>query len=214
MNDARGQRWLGVGGLVFVGLVLVSVFTAPTKGTSATAASVATYMSAHKSGLRVGAIFIGLAIIEGLFFFWYLRAYLCEVIANRHLATVAYAGVIIFAVSGGIQAGLRMTMADGVGRLDAGGLQTLNMLGNDLNFALGGAGVAVFLLGVGIAIIRHGPLPTWLGWLAAVLGVIGAVVGAPAIGVWLIVASIVMLARAGNAAPPISVSGAPTASTT
>jgi len=139
--------------------------------------------------------------VEGLFFFWYLREYLCDVASNRRLATLAFAGVILFAVSGALQAGLRLSMADAVDHVDPGVLQALNVLQNDLHTVMGGAGVAVFLVATGIAVIRNGPLPTWLGWAGVVLGVAGAVLGAPAAALWIVISSIVILVRAGRPEP-------------
>jgi hypothetical protein len=200
-GKSPGQRWLGVAGLVFLALVIVSVATSTNISSHASAAQVVASAQKHKTGLKVGAVFIGFAVFEGLFYFWYLREYLCQVAANRQLATIAFAGVILFAVSGTVAAGLRFSMGDVVGHADPVVLQALNVLQNDLNNFMGGAGAAVFLIANGIATIRNGPLPTWVGWVAVVLGVLGAVVGAPAVALWLLIASIVILNRSGRAAP-------------
>jgi hypothetical protein len=205
MQDARSQRWLGVGGLVFVALiVLTGVLYSPVT-THASAAKVIASVHQHKGALTVSAFAIGLAVFEGLFFFWYLRDYLCDVATNRRLATIAYAGAILFGASGALNAGMRLSMADAVGHVDPVVMQTLNVLQNDVNTFMGGAGIAVLLVATGVALIRNGPLPGWLGWIAIVLAILAVFVGAPAVGLWLLIASIVILVRAsrssGNTVP-------------
>jgi hypothetical protein len=60
-------------------------------------------------------------------------------------------------------------------------------------------GVSVFLLAAGISIVRHGALPTWLGWVAVVLGVIAATpfgfFALLAGALWILVVSILGLMR-------------------
>jgi hypothetical protein len=118
MQEARAQRWLGMAGLVFFALVIAAVVTTTTMSSHASAAKVAASVHQHKSALAFSAFVVGLAVFEGLFFFWYLREYLCDVASNRRLATVAYAGVVLFAVSGTLGAGVRFSMADAVGHVD------------------------------------------------------------------------------------------------
>jgi uncharacterized membrane protein YciS (DUF1049 family) len=201
MHEVRAQRLLGLAGLVFVALVIVAVATTTTTSSHASAAKVVASVHQHKSTLMLSAFVVGLAVFEALFFFWYLREYLCDVASNRRLATVAFAGVILFAVSGTLGAGVRFSMVDAVGHVDPVVLQTLNVLQNDLNTFIAGAGVAVFLVANGIAIIRNGPLPTWLGWVGVVLGVLAGAFGAPAAALWILIASIVILVRANHAPP-------------
>jgi hypothetical protein len=199
MEGTRAQRWLGVAGLVFVVLVVVAVVTSSNVTAHSSAAQVVASVHKHKSAIQFGAFATGLAVLEGLFFLWYLREYLCEVVSNRRLATLAFAGVIIFATSGTLGAGIRLSMADAVDHVDPIVLQTLNVLQNDLNTFMAGAGTAVFLVANGIAIIRNGPLPTWVGWAGVVLGILGALAGAPAAALWILIVSIVILVRAGQA---------------
>jgi hypothetical protein len=188
-------------GLVFVVLVVIAVVTGNSLSTHSTAAKVVASVHKHKTGLQFSAFDTGLAVLEGLFFLWYLREYLCEVASNRRLATLAFAGAVVFATSGALGAGIKLSMADAVDHVDPVVLQTLNVLQNDVNTFMGGVGTAVFLVANGIAVIRNGPLPTWLGWIGVVLGVLGALVGAPAVALWILIASIVIVVRAGQATP-------------
>jgi hypothetical protein len=201
MEQARAQRWLGAAGLLFVVLLIASFVTSFHLDTHSAAADVVASVHKHKSGLQFSAFVTGLAVFEGLGFLWYLRDYLCEVASNRRLASLAYVGVIFFAADGALNAGFKLTMADAVDHLDANALQTLNVLQNDLHTFLGSVGVAMFLIATGVAVIRNGPLPSWLGWAGVVFGVLGVVVGAPAAGLWILLASIVIVVRAGQGMP-------------
>jgi len=202
MEDARLQRWLGVVGLIFVALLVVSVVTSPSLPSAhSSGAKVVASLQSHKAALRFSAVIIGVAVFEGLFFFWYLRDYLSEVPSNRRLATVGFAGVVVFAVAGGVGAGGRLALADAVGHVDPTVMQALNVLQNNLNAVLAGAGTAVFLVANGIATIRNGPLPRWQGWVAVVLGVIAIAAGAPAAALWILITSITILLRAGRSTP-------------
>jgi uncharacterized protein DUF4386 len=201
MEQARAQRRLGAAGLLFVALLIIAVVTSSNLDSNSTAADVVASIHKHKSGLQFSAFITGLAVFEGLGFLWYLREYLCEVASNRRLASLAYVGVIFFATSGALDAGFKFAMADAVDRVDPNAMQTLNILQNDLHVVLGGVGVAMFLIATGVAVIRNGPLPTWLGWVGVMFGVLGVVGGAPAAGLWILLASITILVRANQGTP-------------
>ncbi|MGA9076983.1 MAG: hypothetical protein WB383_01425 [Acidimicrobiales bacterium] len=198
--------WLGIFGLVFVALVVVSVFLVPTSpGTNATAAKVIAYYHNHKTALQVTSYLIEVAIFVGLFFFWYLRDFVAAA-AGKALATIGFAGAVVFAVSGALSAGLTWAGTDAVGHMSGSVMQGLNVLENDLVFPLTGAGTAVFLFATGLAILRaRVVLPVWLGWLAIVASVAALVVpwiGLIEIGVWLILTSIAILVCANRTVAP------------
>jgi hypothetical protein len=80
--------------------------------------------------------------------------------------------------------------------------QTMNVLCNDawLPFI---AGIAVTLIGAGLTVLATGVLPRWMGWVAAVTGVVslagpGGFLGFFVGPLWLLVAG-VLLARAPTA---------------
>jgi hypothetical protein len=62
-----------------------------------------------------------------------------------------------------------------------------------------GVGPTLFLLATGIAIVKGGALAKWLGWLGIVLGVVSLTgfIGPLPAGIWVLVASIVLLASEG-----------------
>lgn len=70
-------------------------------------------------------------------------------------------------------------------------------------FALAGGGIAFALMAsaASVAALRSGAVPTWLGWLGAVVGLASAAtlafVGIFAWIAWILVASILLLVRRG-----------------
>ncbi len=88
------------------------------------------------------------------------------------LSAVALAGAMILAIAAAIDATINIALAeavDNVDDLEPATVQALSVLwSNDfLPLALGGS---VFMLAVGISVVRHGALPEWLGWVAICSG--------------------------------------------
>jgi hypothetical protein len=208
--DLIMKRWIALGGLVFVVLVVLATVLFAVPGTHDSAAKVASTYAAHKNSVAVVAYLIGVAVLEGVFYFWYLRDLICTVESNRRLATIGFAGALLFAASGGLTAGIYWTAYDLVGHAPASTFQLLNAMQYETTAFLTGPGIAIFLVATGAAIIRSGVLPKWLGWLGVVGAVVAIVlpivVGPIPAGVWILVASIVMLVHnpAGRAAAAIS----------
>jgi hypothetical protein len=191
------RRNLGLGGLLFVALFAVTSFLVPEPSSRGSATAVAAKYAGHKTGLAIDAYLIGIAVVVGLAFFWYLRELLAETPSVRRLATIGYAGVILFAASGGLAAGVDLAISDVSGHVSNLTIQTLNVFSNDVGSVLGAGGLAAFLLATGLAVTRSTALPSWLGWVGVVLGVaVLAVPLASGIGgaVWTLIASIVLLA--------------------
>jgi hypothetical protein len=203
----RMQRLLAVSGLIFVALVAASIFILPNAPDSHASASTAVaYFHAHKTATGVAAHLIVLAIFVGLFFFWYFRNLIAATPATKHLATVGFAGALLFAVSGAVAAASYYTLGDAIGHVGPSSIQTLNLFQADFPDGVGEAGVAVFLVASSVAIIRgEGRLPNWVGWLGIVLGIASLLViglGVPALGLWLVVTCIVMLVRTSSPSAP------------
>jgi hypothetical protein len=80
----------------------------------------------------------------------------------------------------------------------------LNVLdGNDFLPAVAGLGVLV--LAGGLAAVRHGGLPNWLGWVGIVIGVVmftpAGFIAFLASGVWVAIASILLTLGRQRAQP-------------
>jgi hypothetical protein len=205
--NPRTQRLIGISGLVFIAIVAASIFVTPNSPSStASATKVVAYYHVHKTAAGVSGHLISLAVSLALFFFWYLRDFISTTLGTKRLATIGFAGAVLFAVSGGLAAGAFYAINDTVGHVDPSTIQTLSLLQGDVSDGLGEAGVAVFLLASSIAILRgSGRMPGWVAWLGIVLGIASLLVfglGLPAMGLWLLISCITMLVRTNSATTP------------
>jgi len=204
--DRSDKAWVPlVTGLGFAVLLIVSIIvTGSPKGADDGPAAVAQWYSDNKDAAEIGS-FIG-AIAGGflIFFGAYLRKVL-EPGAGTMLAILPLIGVAIVATGAAIDGMLMFAAAEAVGDIPAPEVQTIQAIwDNDfLPFLLG---VLVFNWSVGLAVLKSGALPKWMGWAAIVFGVIGLAgpigfFGAIGAGLWIIVASIMLSMRAGRGAP-------------
>lgn len=198
--SSRCDRWAPLTGVVFVALLIASnVLGGKLPDSNASAAKVISYYNAHSSKVELAAYLTGLSLFFGLFFYASLRDHLRRSPAAERLADTAFGGAVLFAVGGGLTAGTQFALADVPGALSPAAAQALNAISNDLAIFAMLAGVAVLLMASGIAIVRTGVLPLWLGWIAIVVAVIALTpVGFFAFlaaGVWTLVASILVFTR-------------------
>ena len=195
-------------GIPFVALVVVSIFTGP--GGSATnsnanpANTLAYFQAPHAHYAGLSALLITLAVTIGLFFFASVRDYLRRDEAQASLAGTAFGGAIIFGASGALSAGALLAISDSPKTLLPATAQMLNLIQNDVSNGMQAAGLAVFFLAVGIAVIRSRLLPLWWGWVTIVLGLVAASVilsfaAFIGMGVWAIVTAIMMYSKLGKA---------------
>ena len=207
--DLNMRRWVAIGGLVFVVLLGLAIVLFSLPGTQGSAATIANSYADHRTAVGISAYLIAAAVLEGVFYFWYLRDVISTTESNKRLATIGFAGALLFAASGGLAAGLFWATYDLVGHAPAATFQAVNAMQNDTVAFLLGPGVAIFLIANGAALIRSGLLPKWLGWLAVVGGVVAIVLpvalGPYAAGVWILVASIVMLVQSPVGRPAVAV---------
>lgn len=168
---------------------------------------VVSYYSEHDTDLQIASALLAL----GGFFFLVFSTTVAGVLrrAQRESggpSALSFAGGIVFAVGVTIFAGLGFTAADIVGDAEPSVVQALNALGSDMFFTVA-VGTGAFLLGAGIATLKSGALPRWLGWAAVVIGVIAITpagfFGFIALGVWTLIVSVMLSLRAGGTATPV-----------
>jgi hypothetical protein len=173
-----GTRWTRIAaltGVVFVVLLVPAVLvTSGSPNSNATAAKVQHYILANKSHYSLGALLSVLAVVFGLFFFGYLRAYFRGLPGLEWLASLFFGGAIVFGVGGALAAGLDATAGDNPASLSAGSLQLLNTLSMDLNSAAVAVGLGVLYLSAGFIIYKSRALPVWLAWVSWLLGLLAA----------------------------------------
>ncbi len=195
-RDDRLRRWVGVGGLAFVVVLLVTVFATPNgPDATASAAKVATFAHQNRGGLYLSAYLISLAVLIAGALLWYLRDVVAPDRSGRRLANLGFAGGLLFLVGGILSAGASFAMADVAKHAAPGVLQTLNIFMQDVDGIAGGA-TALLLGATSLAILRSRALPSWLAYLGLVLAIASFAIpmlGLPIVGLWLLLTSVVVL---------------------
>lgn len=208
----RGKDWLvPLTGVVFVGLMLAAfALTGPgmdaTNATQKTAQEIADHYKDHKDKEMIGAFLLGLAAVFFLFFAGWLRKVLREAEGTGGmLSAVSLAGATVFAAGVGVAATIHFAVADLADDLDPVAIQAMSGIDYDFFIPLA-IGMSTFLLATGISAVRHHALPKWLGWVAIVLGVVAyspaGFFAFMASLVWVLVASIILAARARSGGAP------------
>jgi hypothetical protein len=155
-------------------LVPAVLVTSGSPNSNASALSVRTYVLAHKNHYSLGALLSILAIVFGLFFYGYLRAFFRGRPGMEWLSTLFFGGAIVFGVGGALAGGVDAVMGDSPASLSASSLQLLNTMAMDLNVAAIATGLAILYLSAGFLIYKSGALPGWLAWVSWLLGVLAA----------------------------------------
>jgi len=126
------------------------------------------------------------------------------------LSILPLIALAIVAIAGAIDGMLMFAAAEAVDDVPAAEIQTIQAIW-DNDFLPFIVGVLVFNWSVGLAVLRSGALPKWLGWWGIVFGVVtlaGPIgfIGALGAALWIIIASIVlsMQARRPAAAQPVT----------
>jgi hypothetical protein len=91
--------------------------------------------------------------------------------APARLANTAFAGLVVAAVGWSLLIAFNFMAAETIGDVEPQVTQTFSALQSDFFFPLA-IGFSVFLLASGLAMLRTGLFPAWMGWAAVVLGVL------------------------------------------
>ena len=207
----RWSRFAPLTGLVFGALIVVVVVTSGSSPNSkASGAKVIHYYSTHRNNARVTDILLAFAAVFFLLFAGTLRARLRRVDAAEALSALCLAAGVLLCVGLASSAAIDYSLADVPGRLSPSAAQALSVLDNNL-FVLPLIGAGTFGVVAGLAVLRAGTLPGWLGWTAVVIGVATFTpvswIGLLAMVIWTIVVSVLLLVR--DAAPaPMTATGA------
>lgn len=172
----RSKEWLGaVTGVAFVvvGIISFAVGGEPESADKPVNEVVAFYVD-NKDSVQIGAILTAVAGLLLIFFGAYLRKVLHAAGGQGEmLSLVAFAGLVMVALGLAIDATIAFALAEAAEDIDPTAVQALQALW-DNDFIPIALGVLAFLWGTGIAVIRSGVLPKWLGWVMILLGIVGA----------------------------------------
>jgi len=212
------KQLLPLSGIASVVLMVVAfIVVGETPDLDAPKSELLSYYSDNDSELQIGAALLAI----GAFFFLLFSAAVASLVrgvreATAASANVTLAGGIIFSVGVTVFAGLAFTAGDAVDDVDIGTIQTLHALEMDMFFTVA-VGTAAFLLGAGIGTLKTGALPAWLSWAAIVIGIVAITplgfFGFLALGIWTLIASVMLAMRArspgGEASSPGSEASSP-----
>jgi hypothetical protein len=202
------NRWIGLApltGVAFFALLLASfIVGGSTPGSDATGQHVIAFYTAHKSKENVSAFLGFYSVVFFLFFAGVLRARLREAMPESALAAISFGGAVLVAIGGATFASLTVALTDIPDKLDPGAAQALNVLTQDF-FAPLIAGTCVFMIANGIATLRSGIFPAWLGWIAILIGVVAVTpigfAGFLALVIWTLIVSVLLFLRGRSQQP-------------
>jgi hypothetical protein len=204
----RRDWWTPLVGVAFVVVVVIgfAVQGEPPDAEEPVREIVDFYLD-NESSVMVGAVLEGFAGALLIFFGGVLRKALSEAEGDGGvLSVVAMAGAVVIAIGAAFDATISFALAETADDIEPASVHTLQALWNNdfIPFAMGNL---VFTLAAGLAIVRHGALPKWLGWVAILLAVISLTpigfFAFLATGIWILAVSIVLTLRfrgAGTAA--------------
>jgi hypothetical protein len=190
-------------GILFVILVIIAfIVGGNTPDVNDSPRDVVSFYIDNDSEQQVAAALLALGCVAFVFFLGTLRQALRAAAGDEGgLSTVALLGGLMIVVGAGIFAGLTFTLGDAADDLPASATLALNALNSDLFFPVA-IGTAAFNLGLGLAVLRHGGLPRWLGWVALVIGIAGLTPAGffafLATAIVIVVASVVLFQQAGE----------------
>ena len=205
--------WAPLTGVAFVVVVILSfIIGGEPPSAEDGAQKVVDFYKDDKDSIQIGAALVIPAGALLIFFASLLAKSLAAArAAGSSLPAALIAGATIIAVAAGIDNTILFANSEAVDdNIDPTAVLALQALW-DNDFLPFAVGIVVFDLAAGLAILRYGDLPKWLGWIALLLGVVGMTpIGFAAFigtALWIIVTSIMLTlanrsASAGAVAPP------------
>ena len=200
---ARLAPWTGVAAVAFI--VAAFIVGGETPDTSDSGREVIRFYADNESSQFIAAILLGYGAILLIFFAGTLSALVRRTDpGSGALSRLVVVGGALEALGLAIFGSISVTLADTHDKIGPEAAQALNVLNQDFFLPLV-IGVSVLMLSSAVAIFRNAALPRWLGWVALVIG-IAAVTPAGFFaflltGLWILVASILMLRSPATEAP-------------
>jgi hypothetical protein len=200
----NAKQLVPLSGIVAVAAIVAGfMITGETPDTDASVNEVVSFYTKHDTDAQFSGALLALGSLMFLIFSSTVAGVLRKAQGDSGgPSTLAYGGGILFATGVAIFAGLSFSLGDVGKDIDPAAVQSIHVLSQDLFFPVA-VGTVAFMLGAGIGVIKTGALPKWLGWVAIAICILGFT---PAgffsfmlLGVWTIVASVMLAMRADTA---------------
>ncbi len=201
----RLSRLAPLTGVIFAALSAISIAITPNSPNShASGQTVIAFYQAHHRIERISTIVSVFALAFLMFFAASLRSHLRRTQAVEGLAALVLPAAALLTVGLTTSAGFAYALADAPGHLATATAQTLNLLDEDVFFAMV-AGVGLFGIASGLAILRAASLPRWLGWVAIAIGLVAFTpafgIALLALSLWVLAASVLIYTRTRQPQP-------------
>ena len=166
--------------------------------------------AAQGDKLLVAVFVMGLGLVFLVYFASVLKTALDAGTAETScLSRVAFAGILVFVVGAATDFSLMVAMVEGAkDKVDPVAIQALSTYWEN-DFVPFAVGIVLLMSASAISIQKYGGLPKWVGWLAGLILVVSLIppiapAAFPATGIWILVASIMLLLEARKTAdgPP------------
>ena len=197
------KAWLApLTGLVFIVLVIVGfIVQGEPPEASDDLQDIVSFYKDDKDSIEAGVFILALGTVFFVFFANYLRT----VFRETSLSATILVGAAIFAVAGGIDGMILVGTAEAIDDLEPASVQTLQALW-DNDFVPFAIGITVFLVSIGVCILRTAVLPHWLGWIVLVLALLSVTpigfIAFPGSGLLVLVLSIWLALKERSATAP------------
>ena len=201
------SKWAPLSGIAFLVFVIAGGLYGgkPPSEMGLSPEELAAEYASRGDRLMVAVFVMGLGLVFLLYFGAVLKAALAAGSGGAsRLPLVAFAGVIVFVAGAATDFTLMVSMIEAAkDKVDPVAIQALSVyFQNDyVPFAVG---ILALTSAAAISILRYGGAPKWLGWLAALIAIVGVIppigwVAFPAAGIWILLASIVLFLQAQKA---------------
>ena len=173
MNDQRWERYAAWSGLVFFVLLVIGFAVLPSPPDfDAPASEVADYYADNQDGIRASVVLVTAALF---FFVWFIAAlrsaFALAEGGGRRLANLVYGTGLVITACVALAQGAVAVAALHPSETSPEVIRSLHDF-SFVGFAPATGVFVAFFLANAAAILRLPALPAWLGWFAAIVGVI------------------------------------------
>jgi hypothetical protein len=205
MPESGPQRFAPLTGLLFIVLAIASfaTFGDEPPDTDDPLREIVRFWTEDTDKLYASVMLQGLACVALVYFGTVLARALRQGGENDRLSLAAFAGTVILAAGLLFDATVILTLLESAEDLDPASVQLMGAIYEN-DFVPMAAGTLLIALSSGLAIVRTGVLPKWLGWIALLLALVTPTplgfAGFIGTGLWIAVTGVLLTMR-GREAP-------------